>query len=511
MFELDPRISGVFNHLTPSQIQQLLASLATQGVGGGIDNSSNLDNSMSQGSLNPLDITNPSKATGTSSDANSNETTSGPLAPYVHPTSYDFSLNPAFTTSSASSSGGPYSPYGFVDIGGVNNMNGMGGINPINFNADDLIPFEGYDPSATDTSTGLPHDDAGLGLGMGFDFGNGDVNGLGALSPAGPGTGKSLQQQQHEERMQRQWLAAEDIDKDVNALNSSINSLIQTFGLDVGLLDDDGSASTGAAAGPSTAPGTGLSAVGEKAGEKSGIGNSEGSASTTGVPTDGDGKDFDFDMFFNNLSSMPMSMDGMSPISGVSVPGGMNANTSAAGAGINPNTNNTGMDDYMTSAFLDEVRTPSSLASDHPTSNAGSDLHEDLDIGLDGAVPGGTGLDLDAAIGGMKASAARGSASMPGVGGLSAKSTATATTTASRATKVPASLTATTTTVGKKRKSGVDLEDLFASKMDVVDDPAAPVPASSAAGRTSRTRSGTTNGSASESIAVSRPKRRKDK
>ncbi|KAJ2935504.1 hypothetical protein H1R20_g1590, partial [Candolleomyces eurysporus] len=34
------------------------------------------------------------------------------------------------------------------------------------------------------------------------------------------------------ERMERSWQATEDIDKDVNALNSSIHQLIQTFGLD---------------------------------------------------------------------------------------------------------------------------------------------------------------------------------------------------------------------------------------------------------------------------------------
>ncbi len=44
--------------------------------------------------------------------------------------------------------------------------------------------------------------------------------------------------QQQQARMERQWQAAEDIDKDVNDLNTSINSLIQTFGLDPSLLDE---------------------------------------------------------------------------------------------------------------------------------------------------------------------------------------------------------------------------------------------------------------------------------
>lgn len=54
---------------------------------------------------------------------------------------------------------------------------------------------------------------------------------------------QSLLHSDHEQRMEKQWRAAEDIDKDVSAIdssiNTSINSLIQTFGLDPTLFDGE--------------------------------------------------------------------------------------------------------------------------------------------------------------------------------------------------------------------------------------------------------------------------------
>lgn len=143
-FDYDPRVQGFLSQLSPSQIQQLLASLAAQ-------------------TLDTTDVP-PSSSTH--------------LTTY-QPPQFDFS-SPSPPTSAS------YPPL----------LPASTDLSPAP--TDGLISFDHYDP-------------------------------------------QTLLQQQ---RMDRQWHATSDIDKDVNALNSSINSLIQTFGLDPGLLnthqgDDD--------------------------------------------------------------------------------------------------------------------------------------------------------------------------------------------------------------------------------------------------------------------------------
>lgn len=142
--------------------------------------------------------------------------------------------------------------------------------------------------------------------------------------PESPTTSLSHQnpeQQKHEEKMEGQWQAAEDIDKDVNALNSSINSLIQTFGLDPALL------------------------------EESMIGQTHDS--TQSVEGDSSSADFDFDSFFNNLSTTSSS----------SAPGSVNANSMAVEPHVplHPSVGGIG-ENYggpPSATFFDEAPTPS--------------------------------------------------------------------------------------------------------------------------------------------------------
>lgn len=152
--------------------------------------------------------------------------------------------------------------------------------------------------------------------------------------PESPTTSLSHQnpeQQKHEEKMEGQWHAAEDIDKDVNALNSSINSLIQTFGLDPALL------------------------------EESMIGQIHDS--TQGIEGDSSSADFDFDSFFNNLSTTSSS----------SAPGSVNASTMAAESqALHSSVGGIG-ESYgglPSATFFDEAPTPST--SDVTTSPAQS-------------------------------------------------------------------------------------------------------------------------------------------
>lgn len=251
-FEFDPRIHGVLNQLSPSQIQQLLASLASQTI----------QDPIQQGSSSiPTTTINPSATVNTG----------GLLTPYHQP--YDFSNNPA--------SQNPFNvatPIPLVSTEG-------------------LIPFDNSGPDSPTTT--LSH--------------------------------QKPEQQKHEERMEGQWQAAEDIDKDVNALNSSISSLIQTFGLDPALLEESMSGHT-----------------------HDSMQNVEGDSSA----------DFDFDSFFNNLSTASSS----------SVPDSINANGMATEpqVSLHPNVGGTGVN-YSgppSSTFFDEAPTPST--SDLTTSPAQS-------------------------------------------------------------------------------------------------------------------------------------------
>lgn len=90
--------------------------------------------------------------------------------------------------------------------------------------------------------------------------------------------------------MERQWQQADDIDKDVNTLNSSINSLIQVLGLDPALLNREGEDAK------SNIDNVGATHDGQH--DMVGIHTDPTSEAPATAPTD-----FDFDTFFNNLSS----------------------------------------------------------------------------------------------------------------------------------------------------------------------------------------------------------------
>lgn len=151
-------------------------------------------------------------------------------------------------------------------------------------------------------------------------------------SPTSNSSHQNPEQQKHEEKMEGQWHAAEDIDKDVNALNSSINSLIQTFGLDPALL------------------------------EESMIGQTHDS--TQGIEGDSSSADFDFDSFFNNLTTASSS----------SAPSSVNANSMAPEpqGSLHPGVGGIGENfgGLPSATFFDEAPTPST--SDLTTSPAQS-------------------------------------------------------------------------------------------------------------------------------------------
>ncbi|KAF8902783.1 hypothetical protein CPB84DRAFT_833107 [Gymnopilus junonius] len=96
---------------------------------------------------------------------------------------------------------------------------------------DGLISFDPYDPSAPSTALRSPDLDL---LDSGFNPNMGYPSGMGDLSSSS----QEARDREHEERMHRQWQGAEDVDKEMSMVDSSIQSLIQTFGLDPSLLED---------------------------------------------------------------------------------------------------------------------------------------------------------------------------------------------------------------------------------------------------------------------------------
>ena len=111
--------------------------------------------------------------------------------------------------------------------------------------------------------------------------------------------------EKHDERLQKTYRTAAEIHHDVDELQSSINSLIQTLGLDPGSLDVSGHHEHTDGVGDSN--GNGTSAI-------NGSGISHGVGVGVGVGVDGDmdmfpnvnGPDFDFDAF---LMDMPRATD----------------------------------------------------------------------------------------------------------------------------------------------------------------------------------------------------------
>lgn len=140
------------------------------------------------------------------------------------------------------------------------------------------------------------------------------------------------------ETVDRHWQAAEDIEKDVNALNTSIHQLIQTFGLDPNMVDADslGASDMGHTKLPdgSSNPGmSGLSGLDTSLPSTSTAMDFIPSSSTDDASLDINPADFDFDSFFNTL----------------------------------PNGSGSDVMDYTadsaSTAFLDEVPSPASTAS----------------------------------------------------------------------------------------------------------------------------------------------------
>ena len=217
IIDFDARMNGVLHQLAPFQLQQLLASLASQTI----------TDSSSSSSV-PTDNINPSAAS--------------TLTQY-QPSVFDFSQS-----------------------------------SPI-ISSDDLISFNQYDPQPP-----------------------GNVN----HSVIDPG-------QQHEPMVQRQWQETEDIDKDVNAINTTINSFMETFGLDPTLLEG---------VDHNESPPT--------------LGSSNGGNNSTMAPSN---PDFDFDTFLNNLSGSGQSGSNT----------GMDYGSIAASSGVG---------DFTNTSFLDEVLTP---------------------------------------------------------------------------------------------------------------------------------------------------------
>jgi heat shock transcription factor len=125
------------------------------------------------------------------------------------------------------------------------------------------------------------------------------------------------------EPMEKQWRAAEEIDKGVNALNTSINSLIQDFGLDPALFD----------------------ATDQNQHDMDGT---AGGVNASHAPMAA--SDFDFDSLFNNLSSGPISP---SPTLGSSNPGTATVGMDYGDMGVSSHMSN-----LTSAAFLDEVHTP---------------------------------------------------------------------------------------------------------------------------------------------------------
>ncbi|KAF9473855.1 hypothetical protein BDN70DRAFT_899429 [Pholiota conissans] len=301
-FEFDPRLQGVLNQLSPSQLQHLLSSLASQTL----NDTTQPGPSISSGTINP-----------------SATTTNGLLTQYQQPTSFDFSINPAHTN--------------------VYNPSGVPVVAP-----EGLIPFDAYD-------AGSPSDDQHAGssnLGL--------VNNI------------NSEQQLHDARMQRSWQAAEDIDKDVSALNTSIHSLIQTFGLDPSLLDDHSAIGSADAGVPP-----------QQDDNMQGQTVPESNVNTS---------DFDFfNTFFNNMSAPQEGATGIPGMDGSSAVVDMDFN------------------DLASTAFLDEAPTPVSDPTGSPAQSLRHVSPGLLELGTanDGdATSTSSGLNLASPVGGAKAASA---------------------------------------------------------------------------------------------------------
>ncbi|PPQ64820.1 hypothetical protein CVT26_002652 [Gymnopilus dilepis] len=253
--EFDSRIHGMLNQLSPVQIQQLLASLASQTMGdSGGNANANVNVNVQQGTgmpqtINPGATTTSGGGIGAAAAANASLTGllgNGMLTPYLQPSSFDFSINPATSTPSQ----GQGSPSSYS--GNQNQNHAMPMVSP-----DGLISFDPYDPSP---GGGAGGGNGGMNLINHSDLGFGNMGGMGGYNAYG-GLGGGMHDpssnnvnmnmnphanmnlalpltEAQADRLHRQWQGTEDVEKEMSMVDSSIQSLIQTFGLDPGLLDD---------------------------------------------------------------------------------------------------------------------------------------------------------------------------------------------------------------------------------------------------------------------------------
>ena len=202
-------------------------------------------------------------------------TTGASLAPYHQPPSFEFPLSQTNST--------PYNPTMSMPI-----------VPP-----EGMISFDHYD--------------------SGSASGGGDLNDI------------MPEEQRQQQRMQRHWNATEDIDSDVDDLNSSIHSLIQCYGLDASLLDD------------SLDSGTDHGHTNDNMNEQSSkSGVAAGSMDAANNTSSAAPSDLDFETFFNNLSSS----------------GGTGLASGFEGSPIG--SMDYGSGNVASTAFLDDAQTPTS-------------------------------------------------------------------------------------------------------------------------------------------------------
>jgi len=185
------------------------------------------------------------------------------------------------------------------------------------------IPGETVNPSATSLTQYQPH----------FDFSQTNpaltqlpiVDGLISFDHYEPQLPADAthpsRPQDNEQGMEKQWQAAEEIEKGVSAVDTSINSLIQNFGLDPSILDG----------------------IDQNHSEMNEI---TGGANPSHATVD---PEFDFDSLFNILSNVPSSPE---PIPDLS-----NSNPGTESVGMDYGGIGSGMSDFS-AAFLDDAHTP---------------------------------------------------------------------------------------------------------------------------------------------------------
>ncbi|PPR01825.1 hypothetical protein CVT24_001793 [Panaeolus cyanescens] len=368
-------VQNFLNSLTPAQLQGILAQLAAQTFP---DTSQTLD-PLNTGSNTS---NNPSASSAGLGAANSvlfpSNLISGPLTPFYQPHSYDFpastpSLNLNTPPSSTGVGSGSTTTTATNQVGlqSASQYQNHTPSFPLNLiPSDGLISFDSRD----------------------YDLGTpgGSVMGApGAMSPFGVGLGPGgdagtlvdPHQHEHEKRVESGWKVADDIDKDVSALNASIDSLITTLGLDPGVLLD--AQLQGAGVDSTTG------ATGGKGGLEGGVNASNLSTSGSGSSTTQPASDFDIDSFFNSLGSSS-SIGGMSGIDmGLGLDDAMGSGSGMGGLGGGGDVDMTHAGDMVLgdTAFLDEL--PDSPAT---SKGPGSPVNATTTRDLGGAAPSNPGV-----------------------------------------------------------------------------------------------------------------------